>query len=61
MTIDVNKPIEHMTEEELKELEKIGKREYDREYRERNRAKRLESIRRSRIKKGIRTLQQEAH
>lgn len=60
MTIDVNKPIENMTEEELKELEKIGKREYDREYRERNREKRRESIRRSRIKKGIRTLQQEA-
>lgn len=58
MTIDVNKPIENMTEEELKELEKIGKREYDREYRERNREKRLASIRRSRIKKGIRTLQQ---
>ncbi|TCI50329.1 phosphatase [Exiguobacterium sp. SH1S21] len=50
--------MENMTDEELKELEKIGRREYDREYRERNREKRLESVRRSRIKKGIRTLQQ---
>lgn len=60
MTIDVNKPIENMTEEELKELEKIGQRQYNREWRERNRAKQQEAVRRSRIKKGIRTLQQEA-
>lgn len=58
MTIDVSKPIENMTEEELKELERIGKREYDREYRERQREKRQAAIRISRIKKGIRTLQQ---
>ena len=52
------KPIEEMTDEELKQLELIGKREYDREYRERNREKRHESIRRSRIKKGLQTLKE---
>lgn len=52
------KPIEEMTDEELKQLEKIGKREYDREYRERNREKRMESLRRSRIKKGIQKLKE---
>lgn len=60
MTIDVNKPIENMTEEELKELERIGRREYHREWREKNREKQRDSVRRARIKKGIRTLQQEA-
>lgn len=60
MTIDVNKPIENMTEEELKELERIGRREYHREWREKNREKQRASVRRARIKKGIRTLQQEA-
>lgn len=60
MTIDVNKPIENMTEEELKELEKIGQRQYNREWREKNREKQQEAVRRSRIKKGLRTLQQEA-
>ena len=59
MTIDVNKPIEDMTEEGLKELERIGKREYDREYYERKRAKRLEAVRRLRIKKGIRVLKEQ--
>lgn len=59
MNIDVNKPIELMTDEELKQLELIGKREYDREYRERNREKRRESVRRSRIKKGIRVLKEQ--
>ena len=54
----INKPIENMTEEELKKLENIGKREYDRVYRERNREKRQESLRLSRIRKGLKTLKE---
>lgn len=54
----MKKPVKEMTDEEMRQLELIGKREYDREYRERNREKRRESVRRSRIKKGLQTLKE---
>ncbi|MCC9626755.1 hypothetical protein LPB41_34360 [Thalassospira sp. MA62] len=59
MNIDVNKPIELMTDEELKELEKIGQREYNRQWREKNREKQQAAVRRARIKKGISVLKEQ--
>lgn len=59
MNIDVNKPIELMTDDELKELEKIGQREYNRQWREKNREKQQAAVRRARIKKGIRVLKEQ--
>ena len=54
----VNKPIEEMTEEELQKLESIGQREYNRAWRERNKDKNKEIVKRARIKKGLRTLKE---
>ena len=54
----VNKPIEEMTEEELQKLESIGQREYNRKWRENNRDKNKEIVKRARIKKGLRTLKE---
>ena len=53
-----NKPIEEMTEEELKELERIGNREYYREWSRKNRDKQRETFRRSRAKKGQQALKE---